>query len=599
MTGNRSYLRFLAIGLTLSILFSVMLTGASCNKTPESTVQIIIPSASPTPEETTTPTPTVTPSPTPIPEYRVGTIKAGDETLIYVYAERNNTSRIIGASVEGIDFLVTDEGTVWTKVLFGEDEEGYLETRFLDVVTSTIKPNIHPAYFYMPAKEEMGEVHIAFSGRLKVVPSTYIVIEKLPESDAPDAPLVDTEVTKTRIDLYSTSGALLAADTTLYLKNAVIKTTPLPTPSPTPTPETTPTPEATPEVTPEVTPSDTAPTETTPPETTPETSAETTPPTAETTPPETTLAKIGSSSVPDVPADPPTVLLSSNQAFFETTETTAPTPTPEPVEIIISNGEITSVKGVTLDQNVEFTIGEDKGQVITENGSVICFEGLFFQEAEVTITNGKFDTPEAQITIDTGYLLEPRLQKDNLVDVKRFTDEIYIDMMLAKDENIAGGNVYGQQICLLQRGTLDKLLEAQEMFEEDGYSIIIYDAYRPYSVTSIMYDIHQNGTYVAGKRFGSIHNRGAAIDMSLIDNATGEPIEMPSPIHTLDSRSNRSNPNMTETARTNMNYMAEVMVKCGFTYIASEWWHFTDLESNTYLRTDHKLSEQIKIIYAP
>jgi len=48
-----------------------------------------------------------------------------------------------------------------------------------------------------------------------------------------------------------------------------------------------------------------------------------------------------------------------------------------------------------------------------------------------------------------------------------------------------------------------------------------------------------------------------------------------------------------------MNYMAGVMVKCGFTYIASEWWHFTDLESNAYLRTDHKLSEQIKIIYAP
>jgi len=254
---------------------------------------------------------------------------------------------------------------------------------------------------------------------------------------------------------------------------------------------------------------------------------------------------------------------------------------------------------VTLDEDVDFTIGEDKGHVVTENGDVICFEGLFFQEAEVSITVGKFDTPEAQITIDTGYLLEPKLQKDNLVDVKRFTDDIFVDMLLAKDENIAGGNVYGQEICLLQRGTLDKLLEAQEMFEEDGYSIIIYDAYRPYSVTCIMYDIHKNGTYVSGKRFGSIHNQGAAIDMSLVDNATGEPIEMPSPIHTLDSRSNRTNPNMTENAKKNMNYMAQVMMKSGFTMISSEWWHFTDLESNTYLLTDHKLSEQIKIIYAP
>lgn len=180
--------------------------------------------------------------------------------------------------------------------------------------------------------------------------------------------------------------------------------------------------------------------------------------------------------------------------------------------------------------------------------------------------------------------------------MRRYSDTIYIDMMMTKEDSIAGGNVYGQQICLLQKSTLDKLLEAEKMFQEDGYSIIVYDAYRPYSVTCIMYDIHKDGTYVAGKRFGSIHNKGAAIDMSLIDNITGEPVEMPSPIHTLNSTSNRTNPDMTDAAKENMNYMADIMRKAGFTTIQSEWWHFSDSESSRYMRTDYDLTAQIKII---
>ena len=115
-------------------------------------------------------------------------------------------------------------------------------------------------------------------------------------------------------------------------------------------------------------------------------------------------------------------------------------------------------------------------------------------------------------------------------------------------------------------------------------------------MTCIMYDIHKNGTYVAGKRFGSIHNKGAAIDMSLVDNSTGEPIEMPSPIHTLNETSNRTNPDMSETAKENMNYMAGIMKKAGFTTIQSEWWHFSDSESSQYMRTDLDLKAQTKII---
>lgn len=524
--------------------------------------------------------PGVTLTPTPIPEYTVATVVAVDDDFVYAYDEKNTTARIIGATVGGIDFLVLEQGEYWCRILFGEDEAGYIETKYLSFVTTFVLPEIHEAHFYMDDKEEMGLLPIKYSNRLKIVPTTYTVIEKVPKDDSPGAPLVEKEVTKTRIDVYTTSNVLLSKDTTLYIKDGIIKTTPIPTPTPIPGTETpTPTPTATATATP--TPGATAtptPTETATPSPTP-----TTEPTPTDAVPTASVGGVSMTNVSAGKADPVTV-------------SPTPTPTPESVEIIIKNGVITSVKGFTLEE-IDFELHEDKGQVVTLNGDVISFEGMFFEESEVIITAGSIDTPDGEIILDNGYYSVPKLLKDNLVDVTLYTDDILIDMLMAKDDNIAGGNVYGQEICLLQQGTLEKLKDAQELFYADGYSIIIYDAYRPYSVTCTMFDIHKDGTYVAGKRFGSIHNKGAAVDMSLVDNNTGIPIEMPSAIHTLDSTSNRSNPNMTDTAKKNMNYMADIMKKCGFSTIASEWWHFTDTESDKYMLTDHDLPCQIKIIY--
>jgi D-alanyl-D-alanine dipeptidase len=519
--------------------------------------------------------PGVTLSPTPIPEYTVATVVAVDDDYVYAREEKNTTARIVGATVGGIDFLVLDQGEYWCKILFGEDEEGYIETKYLSFAITTVLPEIHEAHFYMDAKEEMGLLPVKYNNKLKIVPTTYTVIEKVPENNSAGAALIDKEVTKTRIDVYTTSNVLLSKDTTLYIKDGIIRTTPVPSPTPIPGTETpTPTPTLMPTASP--TPGATA---------TPIPVATLSPtPTAEPSPTEAAVAVEGVSQVyvPAGKAEPVTV-------------SPTPTPTPASVEIVIKNGVITSCTGITLEE-IDFELHEDKGQVVTLNGDVISFNGMFFEEAEVIVTLGSLDSPEGEIILDNGYYSVPKLLKDNLVDVSLYNDDILIDMLMAKEGSIAGGNVYGQEICLLQKGTLDKLLKAQELFAADGYSIIIYDAYRPYSVTCIMYDIHKDGTYVAGKRFGSIHNKGAAVDMSIVDNSTGIPLEMPSPIHTLDSTSNRSNPNMSAEAKKNMNYMAEIMKKSGFSTIASEWWHFSDTASDEYMLTDHDLPDQIKII---
>ncbi|MHB1314458.1 MAG: M15 family metallopeptidase [Christensenellales bacterium] len=271
-------------------------------------------------------------------------------------------------------------------------------------------------------------------------------------------------------------------------------------------------------------------------------------------------------------------------------------PAAGPVRIVIKKGKVASSEGIDLKKNPSFVIGKDGGKVITEDKTVIEWQNAFLENATVQVSYGKIYSSKGTIELEPDYYLVPALLKDNLVDVSRYADDITIEMMLAKERNMLGYKVYQDETCLLQKGTLDKLMEAQKKFMEDGYSIIIYDAYRPYSVTVALYEKYKDGTYVAPLRFGSVHNKGAAVDMSLLDSK-GNPVEMPSPIHTLDETSNRNNKSMSKAAKANMDYMADVMISCGFTTIESEWWHFSDTACMAYLRTDYDLDKLLCVIY--
>lgn len=180
---------------------------------------------------------------------------------------------------------------------------------------------------------------------------------------------------------------------------------------------------------------------------------------------------------------------------------------------------------------------------------------------------------------------------DTLVDIRTVDPTIQTKIIFATDQNFTGKVLYPLDLCMIQKDTAEKLKVAQEMFQKDGYSILIYDAYRPYSVSVSLYEIVKNPTYIADPvNNPSRHNRGAAIDMSLVDS-TGKEVEMPSPMHTFDQTSGRSYSGMSEEARRNMNYMTDIMVQCGFVKYEYEWWHFNDENCFDYPVTDHYYSD--------
>ena len=196
---------------------------------------------------------------------------------------------------------------------------------------------------------------------------------------------------------------------------------------------------------------------------------------------------------------------------------------------------------------------------------------------------------------------------------------IQIDLRYAKDNNFLGRKVFGYQNAPSNKAIVTKqvalaLREAEEVFNQDGFSIVLYDAYRPQkSVDDFVIwakDIKDNKMkedfyprvdkaklfalgYISKK---SSHTRGSTVDISLIplgkkvqpvkilkrkfqdiqfsyyDDGT---IDMGTSFDLFDIGSHYNNPIVKGEYKIRRAYLRYVMEQCGFKGYDSEWWHFT------------------------
>jgi D-alanyl-D-alanine dipeptidase len=119
----------------------------------------------------------------------------------------------------------------------------------------------------------------------------------------------------------------------------------------------------------------------------------------------------------------------------------------------------------------------------------------------------------------------------------------------------------------------------QKELNEQGLGLKIWDAYRPHKVQFLMWDIVKDKfenpeMYVGDPHKGSRHNRGCAIDCTLIDLKTGEELEMPSAFDKFSEIAHADYQGCSETAKKNRALLTSVAEKYGFKQLPSEWWHF-------------------------
>lgn len=161
-----------------------------------------------------------------------------------------------------------------------------------------------------------------------------------------------------------------------------------------------------------------------------------------------------------------------------------------------------------------------------------------------------------------------------LVDLEKFIPGIVLDIRYATSNNFTGEQIYQLPKAYARKPVAEALLKIQEELKEQNLGLKIYDAYRPYAATVKFYEVYGDTTYVASPYKGSRHNRGCAVDITLIDLASHKELKMPTPYDSFEEMAHADYPLEDEEALKNRELLKAMMHKHGFKVYDSEWWHY-------------------------
>jgi len=164
----------------------------------------------------------------------------------------------------------------------------------------------------------------------------------------------------------------------------------------------------------------------------------------------------------------------------------------------------------------------------------------------------------------------------NLVELVSLDPTIKLDIRYATTNNFLGTKFYDEPRALLQRPAAEALVRAHRKLHTQGYGVLIHDAYRPWYVTRMFWDATpaDKKDYVANPADGSRHNRGCAVDLTLYDLKTGEPVTMPSGYDEMTVRAHPDYKGGTAEQTRHREILRKAMESEGFEVYQFEWWHF-------------------------
>jgi D-alanyl-D-alanine dipeptidase len=168
----------------------------------------------------------------------------------------------------------------------------------------------------------------------------------------------------------------------------------------------------------------------------------------------------------------------------------------------------------------------------------------------------------------------PAKPQNELINLEKFISEIVLDIRYATDNNFMKEKIYTLAKAYARKPVAEALKKAQADFKKLGYTIKVFDGYRPYAATVKFYESYRDTTYVASPYKGSRHNRGCAIDMTIVDLKTGKDLPMPTEYDSFKKEAWPSTPVKDPVIKKNRDLIISVMQKHGFKVNGSEWWHF-------------------------
>ncbi len=186
-------------------------------------------------------------------------------------------------------------------------------------------------------------------------------------------------------------------------------------------------------------------------------------------------------------------------------------------------------------------------------------------DSVVVDSNPKIATPELKTF--------KGLADTTFVRLEDFSKDFAYDLRYATENNFLKAKVYDCAECYTRVKTAKALIAANKDFLEKGVKIKFFDCYRPNSVQYKMWEIVPNPQYVANPDKGSIHNKGGAVDITLVD-LEGNELDMGTDFDYFGKRAYHDNMDLPQNILDNRKLLKETMEAHGFWSIRTEWWHY-------------------------
>ena len=206
--------------------------------------------------------------------------------------------------------------------------------------------------------------------------------------------------------------------------------------------------------------------------------------------------------------------------------------------------------------------------------------GSTAQPAQDSLAGSPAPASSATDTLET---VSPGKPKPNLaqmpdsgfVEVIRLDSTFVLDLRYATPNNFLHEKVYDCAKCLLRKEAALALVKANNLLKAKGYRLRLFDCYRPLDVQKKMWKIKPDDRFV-GNPYGngSMHNKGAAVDLSLTDS-TGRELDMGTPFDFFGREAYQAYTNLPTAVLARRQLLRQTLVQAGFSPITSEWWHYS------------------------
>ncbi|WP_311515422.1 D-alanyl-D-alanine dipeptidase [Oligella urethralis] len=169
-----------------------------------------------------------------------------------------------------------------------------------------------------------------------------------------------------------------------------------------------------------------------------------------------------------------------------------------------------------------------------------------------------------------------------LVEITEAEFGVKLELVYATRNNLTNERIYQDAVCAIHRDVAPLVKKAAEHAQRAGYTLLIYDGYRPPAAQAKLWQALPDPMYIVPPEIGSNHSRGTAIDVTLIDNQSGQVLDMGTGFDDMSHRSHHDVAELSLEVQRNRLILLAIMLHAGFKEIESEWWHYELPDASSY-----------------